>query len=345
MTSSSASDAHLIGLDWGTTSLRAFLYAPSGQVLERRQSTHGITRLPAEGSAGFAQALADIAQDWLIACPQAPLITCGMVGSAQGWKEAPYVQVPADPAQLTQFGTQVAVDAQIAQLNESQQAALRHRTLHILPGLIERSEFPGLPNVMRGEETQIFGALLDNPAPEHLVVVLPGTHSKWVQVQSQKITHFDTYMTGEVFAALRAHTILGRTMEPADSFHPSAFERGLQVASSPSGERGVLSTIFSTRTLGLEKQLQPTEQADYLSGLLIGHEVQATLRTLLKDKQGELPPLWLIGERHLCERYTLTMHSYGIRNYRILEQATEQGLWHLAIAQGLIQPAAAPATR
>lgn len=344
MTLSCACCVHLIGLDWGTTSLRAFLYAPSGEVLERRHSSHGITRLPAEGSAGFAQALADIAQDWLIAYPQAPLITCGMVGSAQGWKEAPYVQVPADPAQLTQRGAQVAVDAEISQLSESQQAALRHRTLHILPGLIERSEFPGLPNVMRGEETQIFGALLDNAAPEHLVVVLPGTHSKWVQVEKQKITHFDTYMTGEVFAALRAHTILGRTMEPTDSFHQSAFERGLQVASSASGQRGVLSTIFSTRTLGLEKQLQPAEQADYLSGLLIGHEVQATLHTLLKDKQEGQPPFWLIGDRHLCERYTLAMQSYGISNYQILEQATEQGLWHLAIAQGLIQPIAMPAT-
>ena len=336
MTSPLASDAHLIGLDWGTTSLRAFLFDAAGRVVDQRQSPHGITHLPSEGPAGFAQALADIAQDWLIANPQAPLIACGMVGSAQGWKEALYVQVPAEPTQLTQLMARIHVDENASHMSESQQAALRGRTLHILPGLIERGEFPALPNVMRGEETQIFGALLDNTPPDQLLVLLPGTHSKWVQVQHQKITHFDTFMTGEVFAALRSSTILGRTMEPAADFQAAAFAQGLQVARSPSGKRGVLSTIFSTRTLGLEKQLHPTEQADYLSGLLIGHEVEAA-QQIQRQSDMAHAPIWLIGEPHLCKRYTLALEAFGVTNYRILEQATQQGLWHLAIAQRLIQ--------
>ena len=133
-------------------------------------------------------------------------------------------------------------------------------------------------------------------------------------------------------------------MQAAAAPDDDAFARRLEVARGSDAALGLLSHIFSTRTLGLEKQLQPTEQADSLSGLLIGHEVQAALRTLLNHSTGECPPFWLIGERHLCERYTLAMHSYGISNYRILEQATEQGLWHLAVAQGLVQAAAAPAT-
>ncbi|MGE8321082.1 MAG: 2-dehydro-3-deoxygalactonokinase [Comamonas sp.] len=309
----------LIALDWGTTSLRAYAYAPGGQVLERRHSPHGITQLPAPGEAGFAQALSALVGDWVAASPGAPLVACGMVGSAQGWREAAYVPVPTGLGQLASRATALPLDAL--------GGPFAGKLLHILPGLIEHGE---LPNVMRGEETQIFGALqtLPQPAGRPLVIGLPGTHSKWARVEQGAVVHFDTFMTGEVYAALCSHTILGRTMERGGTLQPLAFERGLRVAASQLGAHGALGTIFSSRALGLTGALAPAEQPDYLSGLLIGHEVQA----LARQWGSALPDIWLIGDEALCGRYAQALRLSGITDARWLPQATETGLWHLGRA-------------
>ena len=340
MNVSAAPQDALIGLDWGTSSLRALRYGADGQVLERRQSHHGITQLPAAGEAGFVQALAEIAGDWLQAAPRTPLLACGMVGSAQGWREAAYVPIPTSLQQLSGLCTAVPLAGLDAALGVQ---TFADQQLLILPGLIERGPAPVLPNVMRGEETQIFGCLLEHDAPRDLVVLLPGTHSKWVSVRERVITHFDTFMTGEVFAALRGHTILGRTMAASESFHEEAFVRGLNVARTAAGAKGMLSTIFSTRTLGLEGQLPAAQQADYLSGLLIGHEVAAACAQVAQRADVATQPFWLIGSEGLCARYTLALRTYGASQLRTLPQATEQGLWHLAVARGLVAPAAVAA--
>ena len=140
-------------------------------------------------------------------------------------------------------------------------------------------------------------------------------------------------MTGEV-TPLRGHTILGRTMSDAAAPDMAAFERGLKVAGAPEGRAGVLSTIFSTRALGLTGELAPASQADYLSGLLIGHEI-AALAALLRA-QGQAPRIVLCGEPALCERYTLAMTHYGLGAPEQAQNATERGLWHLALAAGLV---------
>src|SRR5262249_46193639 len=146
--------------------------------------------------------------------------------------------------------------------------------VYIVPGLMCKRE---LVNVMRGEETQILGALgaCERVESERLLIGLPGTHSKWANVANRVVDNFETFMTGEVFAALCEHTILGQAMKPEASFMVEAFERGAQVAMSPVGAMGLLSNIFSVRTLALAKQLTPEEQRDYLSGVLIGHEINA----------------------------------------------------------------------
>ncbi|MNK38893.1 2-keto-3-deoxy-galactonokinase [compost metagenome] len=141
-------------------------------------------------------------------------------------------------------------------------------------------------------------------------------------------------MTGEVYAALRGHTILGRTMADATSADMAAFERGVNVAGAPAGRAGVLSTIFSTRALGLTGELAPQSQADYLSGLLIGHEI-AALADMLRQ-QGELPRIVLCGDPVLCQRYILAMRHYGLGTPEQAQNATERGLWHLAVCGGLV---------
>jgi 2-dehydro-3-deoxygalactonokinase len=327
MTSATPARAALIALDWGTSSLRAYRLDGAGRTLDARHLPWGIMRLPQplqDGAAtpalsGFELAFEQACGDWLRAEPALPVIACGMVGSAQGWQEAAYLDVPVA---LDRIGTLLTVVERPGAT-----------PVHIVPGLIQRH---GLPNVMRGEETQVFGVLRDARAvPDAgLLIGLPGTHSKWVGARNGQVTHFDTFMTGEVYAALRGHTILGRTMSDAAAPDMAAFERGLKVAGAPEGRAGVLSTIFSTRALGLTGELAPASQADYLSGLLIGHEI-AALAALLRA-QGQAPRIVLCGEPALCERYTLAMTHCGLGAPEQAQNATERGLWHLALAAGLV---------
>lgn len=327
MTSATPARAALIALDWGTSSLRAYRLDGGGRTLDARHLPWGIMRLPQplqDGAAtpalsGFELAFEQACGDWLRAEPALPVIACGMVGSAQGWQEAAYLDVPVA---LDRIGTLLTVVERPGAT-----------PVHIVPGLIQRH---GLPNVMRGEETQVFGVLRDARAvPDAgLLIGLPGTHSKWVGARNGQVTHFDTFMTGEVYAALRGHTILGRTMSDAAAPDMAAFERGLKVAGAPEGRAGVLSTIFSTRALGLTGELAPASQADYLSGLLIGHEI-AALAAMLRA-QGHAPRIVLCGEPALCERYTLAMTHYGLGAPEQAQNATERGLWHLALAAGLV---------
>ncbi|QHC97049.1 2-dehydro-3-deoxygalactonokinase [Pseudomonas sp. R84] len=322
--------AQLIALDWGTTSLRAYKLAADGVVLEQRALSSGIMQLPKtprningrECADGFELAFDEACGDWLEAQPDLPVIACGMVGSAQGWREAAYCETPAN----------------VANLGKSLQTviSLRGTVVHIVPGVIQRSR---LPNVMRGEETQVLGVLQNLPveAGADLLIGLPGSHSKWVDVVDGCITHFDTFMTGEVFAVLSEHSILGRTLKQGATFDALAFDRGVQVAQSADGELGVLSTLFSARTLGLTGELSPTAQADYLSGLMIGHELAAlaSAQRLRRDNPN-LPSIILIGNAQLCARYRRALDACGFANVTLAEQATERGLWQLALAAGLI---------
>ena len=307
------SEPALLGLDWGTSSLRAFLLSADGAVLETRHADAGLQRIGTAGAAGFAQALAQIAGDWLQRWPALPLIACGMVGSAQGWREAPYVACPADAQALAQHGVRVDIGD--------------GRVLRITPGVCRDADGP-LPDVMRGEETQVVGALCHAPAWTAAArFVLPGTHSKWVRVADGRIVGLDTYLTGEMFAVLRGHSILGRLMQ-GDAADPAAFVRGLDTARRAPGD--LLHHVFSARTLGLTGQLPGEALAEYLSGLLIGHELVAGLA------QATDAPLVLVGEPALCRRYAEALRHLGHPAQAVLGNTAPQGLWSLACAAGLL---------
>ena len=309
----------LLALDWGTSSLRAFLMG-DGQVLETRQSAQGIQHLPQAGIRGYQQALAQIAADWLQAWPALPIVACGMVGSAQGWKEAPYVPCPADIHTLVARGVTVASGLGPAIL--------------IAPGVL--FDMPeALPDVMRGEEIQIAGALQLNPAwARRAWMLLPGTHSKWALIEDGLIVRFATYLTGELFAILKAHSILGRLM-PADApqaVDTQAFVLGVNTArhSAP----GDLShQMFATRTLGLTGRLPPAALSDYLSGLLIGHELLSGLASVSGTATA---PLTMIGAPPLCARYAHALSLMGYHAEALLDNTAPAGLWHFALAAGLI---------
>ncbi len=291
-----------------------------------------------DAKASFEFAFEGACGDWIRAAPHAPVIAAGMVGSRQGWCEAPYLSLPIAADRIA--GALSTVHTRNGQI------------VHIVPGLIENS---ALPNVMRGEETQVIGALsmLDfgkaqtrsDTQNEHdeILIGLPGTHSKWVQVRIQcgevqnRIEHFHTFMTGEVYAVLCEHTILGRGMQTSEVNHNdhAAFDRGVLVPQTPAGRAGVLSTIFSARTLGLTGVLDATGQREYLSGLLIGHEV-AALQALLAEQGQQHGRVILVGDSALCARYTRALGAYGLDQIQVAGQATERGLWQIAMAAGLL---------
>ena len=295
--------ARLIALDWGTSSLRAYLLGDGGAVLDRRAEPLGILSVAARDFAGAFGAITD---HWRAEHPDLPAIASGMIGSAQGWVEAPYVDAPANLAAVAR-GLVVVPGA----------------NLQVVPGVAQRGT---APDVMRGEETQVFGALAQRPELAHgSCFVLPGTHSKWVRMAGHGIVRFTTYMTGELFAVLRDHSILGRLAgagaAPSTEAAAAAYIRGVRRAAEAA--QGVGALLFSARSGVLVGDLRPEESLEYLSGLLIGDELRMGLAG------GERPDA-LIGEPGLCARYADALASFGINDVPVIDDAAPGGLWNIA---------------
>jgi len=284
----------LVAVDWGTSSLRAARIGEQGEVLEERSSQRGILTVP---PGGFPAVLQETCGDWL---PGAICLISGMAGSKQGWREAPYC---ACPAGFDELGRALAW--------------LEPNRIAIVPGL--SCEHEGVPDVMRGEEVQIFGALSLLDLRDG-VFVLPGTHSKWADVRGGAVQSFRTCMTGEVYALLRQHSILARTLPPEDGpLQEDAFLQGVRHARAAGS---LLAAAFSARTLALFERLAPQAQASYLSGLVIGEELRA---------QSALPPhVVLIGSSALTRRYTLALGEWGTGTRSLGSEASWRGLWALA---------------
>ena len=298
----------MLAIDWGTTSLRGALLDASGRVLQARQAPLGILHVP---PGGFAAVFEQQFGDWWRTAPLC--LMAGMVGSPQGWQPAPYCACPAgfeDIAGALHW--------------------IEPGRLAIVPGLCWTSTDSGQdngeaglspPDVMRGEETQVLGALA-LLGLQDATLVLPGTHSKWVTARQSRVTQFRTYMTGECYELLRRHSLLARTLPAADTredFDASAFEQG--VARALQGQ-GLLHNAFGTRTLALFERMDTQRLPDYLSGLVIGEEIAG------QKTAGE--PLVLIGERHLVQRYRHALAVAGLRAIEAPAEAGWQGLWRLS---------------
>ncbi|MEQ4574748.1 MAG: 2-dehydro-3-deoxygalactonokinase [Gammaproteobacteria bacterium] len=292
----------MIAVDWGTSSLRAYRLDAQGQVVDARRSDHGIL-----ASAGrFAEVLRGQIDGW-----PGDLLLCGMIGSRNGWIELPYLPCPADTPALA------------AAMQRHEDASLPGRHLWFVPGVATR-ERSGVPDVMRGEETQIVG-LLPTLGPGRHTVCLPGTHCKWARVEGGRLVDFATTMTGELYALLRRHSILGKLMDgDGDDLHEDAFERGV----ARSGEPGGLGHhLFGTRTLGLFERLPSNALASYLSGILIGHEI--------RDRQPIGDVVHLVGGSGLAQRYARALGLLGVGSMRHGEDLAATGLHLLARQRGL----------
>jgi 2-dehydro-3-deoxygalactonokinase len=173
---------------------------------------------------------------------------------------------------------------------------------------------------MRGEEVQIFGAL-QLSGRDSATLVLPGTHSKWAHVDSGRVVHFQTFMTGEVYALMSQHSILGKTLDLSGDFDAATFLQGVD-QSQQAGS--VLHRLFAVRTLGLFDRLSAAQLPSYLSGLLIGEE----LRT--QALGADSAPVILIGSDTLTQRYSLALQHLGLACQSHGAEATWAGLHALA---------------
>lgn len=240
----------LVAVDWGTSSFRLWLLSSDGVVLAEQRSNEGMSEVAGHGFGTVLES--HLAQ--LSVPSHLPVIVCGMAGSRQGWVEAGYLDTPAD---VTGIGGHATLVPQT------------QRQIAIVPGLAVRSD--NEPDVMRGEETQLLGAHLEMPQVRRYCI--PGTHSKWVTMDGAVVTGFETHMTGEMFAAATAKTILVHSTggEGAVDARDPAFLNG--VRDGWTRPEKTSHHLFSIRAGHLLHNTGPDENRARLSGLLIGLEL------------------------------------------------------------------------
>lgn len=272
----------VILIDWGTTNARAYLVGPDGTIREKRSSPSGIRNVP-EGD--FRSAFEGLVGGWSDeAGNRPPVLMSGMIGSRQGWIEAPYAPCPAGVEELA---------ANVIDVPEVP-------GVRIVPGVC-------LPaggarrDVMRGEEVQVFGTLAETGRTD-AVLCLPGTHSKWVKVETGGIVDFATAMTGEVFQVMSAHSILGALMTEDTAHDEDGFLKGLETSS---GAGGLLGDLFSVRSNGLFDVLPNSALRSYLSGILIGHELKSM------KAQFDTDEIVLVGGGALADVYRRAFRHLG----------------------------------
>ena len=294
--------ARCIAVDWGTTSLRATLLGSGGQALDRVARPKGILAVT---DGDFAGELDAACGAWRQEHPDIAVLMSGMIGAQQGWVEAPYLEAPCDLEALIAAMITVPGDG----------------TVRIMPGVRARTA-DGAPEIMRGEETQIGGVITANGVTESLFCI-PGTHSKWVRVRDGRIDDFATFMTGEVFAVLKDHSILGRLMEPEDTFDADTFIQGLERAREAGG---LLHRLFSARTLGISNEMSKPGLASFLSGQLIGAEIMGA-----RALYGGADTIQVLTTGAISEPYALAFNWANISTVtRDAEAAALAGLWAAA---------------
>jgi len=277
-------DVVIVG-DWGTSRLR--LWLRQGKSVIHRRDGPGVSALADTPEKTFL----DLIGDWREAKPAGALL-CGMVGSRIGWREAPYAACPASPADVAEKALRFDADG---------------LPVTLVPGLSCVNPLGG-PDVMRGEETQIFGALALDGAlrvGRHLLV-LPGTHNKWTVVEDGRIMGFVTAPVGETFALLKQHSTLAAGGGAQADGSPEGFATGLSRIAEHGAAR-LPHLMFETRSRQLLAGLSPADAMGYLSGLLIGADVAAA-----RDWFGPMDAVTVIGAGALSDLYVEALAKIGV---------------------------------
>ena len=271
------SELDWIAADWGTSHLRVWGMKGTHAITNAQSDRGMVTLSPPQ----YEHALLELVHDWLPEGRTTLVVACGMLGSRQGWVEAPYRAVPCMP--------------QGATLVQAPSSDPRLKVV-VISGL--KQTMPA--DVMRGEETQIAGHLTLNSGWDG-VICLPGTHSKWVHISAGEVVSFQTFLTGEMFRMLADHSILRHGLA---GWEEGGFAQG--VAQGLERPERLLSRLFSLRAEGLLHALAPETARARLSGLLIGAEIAAA------------KPYWLgqrvavLGDRMLADLYARALESLSV---------------------------------
>ena len=284
----SLEDAVFVGVDWGSTRVRAWLFGPNGTLLDTRLG---------EAAPAHHDVLGRLIAGW----PSRPVLACGMVGARGGWVEAPYAEAPASLEDIAATAVQAPGESWV----------------RIVGGVAVRGGDGRLIDVMRGEETLVLGLSLTGSAR----IILPGTHSKWVEAEPAGIRGVQTFLTGDLFAALRGHTVLARSLAAPKAALGPGLEDGLQ-----DGLEGRLTeSLFRLRVADLDGRGDPTSAWRRLSGLLIGDELRCGLAASSEA------PLVLVADSPLAQVYRSGLALAGIPAVRQVsaDSAARQGLQRL----------------
>ncbi len=298
--SGEAKYADWIAVDWGTSHLRAWAMRGDNAVAEAT-SDKGMGTLD---KSGFEPALIELIDPWL-GQSKIPIIACGMVGSRQGWVEAPYASVPCRPLSH-RLATPEVRDSRL--------------DVRVIPGLKQMSP----ADVMRGEETQIAGHLAKFPAFDG-VLCLPGTHTKWAYISAGEVVSFRTFMTGELFALLGQHSVLRHTI--GEGWDDDAFLGA--VADAMAKPEALAARLFSLRAEGLLAGLTGAVARAKISGFLIGAELAAAKPYWLGQE------IVLVGDPTLCGNYAKALAPQGV--VPTIADGTATTLAGLAAARALLK--------
>jgi len=271
-----------LGIDWGTSNRRAYVLDARGELVHQHSDDAGILHVERDFEGSLRQLLQTLG------LRSADIVMSGMIGSRNGWYEAPYLSMDQPLTALHDNLMEIATDI----------PGVRCR---IAPGY-KYIDPNGVPDVMRGEETQVLGTLSLSASDGWFL--LPGTHSKWVHVEHGRMTEFLTFMTGELFSLMSQHGTLSKVMTEQQSI-PEAFAAGVCAARHGS----FTHTAFGCRALVVTDMMPADHTASYLSGLLIGSEVH----DILQRTRGPLhSPVQVVGSPGLSARYLSALELLNI---------------------------------
>lgn len=280
-----------IGIDWGTSNARFLLIDNEGFVVERRGGA-GIGQI--NGTEAIEQVCFDKIGDWLEQFPNVPVLMAGMVGSNIGWHTTDYVATPAN------------IDGLRDKLHKFQ---ARQTPFFIVPGL-STTRNDHLPDVMRGEEIQIFGAISN----EEALVCLPGTHSKWAKVSENSVTGFHTALTGELLDLVGRHSILLNPKRPVAAVADDEFIKGVKIARHDIA--GLESLLFTVRSRQISSDLHAEDADNYVAGLAIGSEIKSAMALYGADgSYGS--QVKLIGSPELASLYEAALKVFNVKSQTI----------------------------
>ena len=296
------SSEHLICVDWGSSNFRAYLINKKGNLLEKCQSERGMLNCNGQ----FAETLEDVCAIWFNRFPDTPVFLSGMVGSREGWVDAGYMDTP------------LSLNSLVDQLVEIPR---QKRRTWIVPG-VRHYDRDGLSaDIMRGEETQILG-VMDQHKISDAIFVLPGTHSKWVQIDNGSLEEFKTYMTGELYSIIKNHSILRHSLDNNPPTLNNTFYKGVDSAKHGAS---LLNQLFGVRASDVLGLIPKKGQSSHLSGILIGQEITHALNHF-NDK-----PIYIIGNDHLATLYQGALQQLE-RNVQVIsgDIASRTGLYFIA---------------